>query len=171
MKKFLFLLILSHSLLIKSQLLLDRKYYVTSFDCDHKVPQWSAYILDKEKLVQNTKRYPTFFTDPDLKCNQSTNKDYTHSGYDRGHLAPAADFEYSFDAEKSVFYLTNIAPQFPSFNRGQWEHLEAYTRNLSMKYDSLIVITGIVFDSYQQSIGDGVYVPNYFFKIIFSVTV
>ena len=167
MKKILFILMLASCAMLNSQQIIDRKYYVTSFDCEHGIPYWSAYILDKNKLIQNTRRYPSFFSDNELKCHQAINKDYSREGWDKGHLAPADDFRYSQAAEKSVFYLTNIAPQFPSFNRAQWEHLEVSVRKLAQQYDSLLVITGVAFNSYQKFIGNNIYVPDYYFKAVY----
>jgi endonuclease G, mitochondrial len=92
---------------------------------------------------------------------ESTNADYSHSGYDKGHLTPSGDMTNSVAQDES-FYLSNIAPQASKFNQQQWRLLEA-----SVKHKYEYVITGVLFQgSNIKSIGSGVLVPTQFYKIV-----
>ena len=71
-----------------------------------------------------------------------TNKDYLKSGYDKGHLAPAADMKYSTTTMKESFYFSNMSPQKPEFNRGIWKELEEQVRNWAQIYDTVYIVTG-----------------------------
>jgi endonuclease G len=93
--------------------------------------------------------------------------DYAGSGYDRGHLCPAEDMSFSIEAMSETFYLSNMSPQDPSFNRGIWSSLEGLVRDWAIAYDSIYVITGPVLTSNKGSIGaNKVTVPKYFYKVI-----
>lgn len=92
---------------------------------------------------------------------ESTNEDYSHSGYDKGHLTPSGDMTNSVAQDES-FLLSNIAPQASKFNQQQWRLLEA-----SVKHKYEYVITGVLFDEYKiKLIGNGVLVPTHFYKIV-----
>ena len=72
------------------------------------------------------------------------NEDYTRSGYDRGHLAPAGDMKWSAKAMRESFYLSNICPQKPKLNRGIWKDLEEQCRLWALDNGSLLIVTGPV---------------------------
>ena len=92
---------------------------------------------------------------------------YTNSGYDRGHMAPAADFKFDSVAMAECMYLSNICPQVPSLNRGRWLTLENKVRDWAAAYDSVLVIVGPVVNPTHETIGTmGVVVPEAFFKIV-----
>lgn len=99
-------------------------------------------------------------------------RDYVNSGYDRGHLVPAEDRRFSEEALKETFYLTNVSPQNPSFNRGIWLQLENLVREWVKKYGELIVITGPVLEdlegniNLQIGVNEDITVPWAFYKII-----
>ncbi|KAL7460487.1 hypothetical protein ACHAXS_000934 [Conticribra weissflogii] len=67
--------------------------------------------------------------------HRSLNSHYKHSGYDRGHLAPAADFPFSDEEMEDTFVLTNISPQLPRVNRGSWLRLEEFVRDVVVAAD------------------------------------
>jgi DNA/RNA endonuclease G (NUC1) len=102
--------------------LLERTAYTTSFDRSRRIPYWSGEHLTKDSLVAGpnvTRDKSTFKSDPSVPAMFRINtKDYTNSGFDRGHQAPAADAERTQDALDETFLLTNIAPQVgEGFNR------------------------------------------------------
>jgi len=130
---------------------------------------WVQYKLFRSNLeLPQVKRKNKFKTDQQVATNSATLKDYSKSGYDRGHLAPCADFTYSETCMLESFYMSNMSPQVPSFNRGKWKSLESKVRLYATKYDSLLVITGPVLFPEEPKIfiGDGVTVPEYYYKII-----
>jgi endonuclease G len=92
-------------------------------------------------------------------------KDYQKSGYDKGHLTPAEDMSYSNESMNDCFYITNITPQVPSFNRGVWKSLESKIRNWTLQYDSLVVITGTIDVESNKNLN----VPKKMYKIIYSI--
>lgn len=76
----------------------------------------------------------TFKEDVRVPEPRAHHQDYTRSGYDRGHLAPAADFSRSLELMRSTFLLSNVAPMTPRLNRGPWKRTEDETRRLARKY-------------------------------------
>src|SRR5450759_1124712 len=83
----------------------------------------------------------------------SKSSDYTKSGYDRGHLCPAADMGFNPVAMEESFFMSNISPQVPDFNRGLWKELEMTVRKWAIKEHKLYVVTGPVFKDSKGSIG------------------
>ena len=110
-------------------------------------------------------------------CVRSILNDYRKSGFDRGHLAPAADHKDSEKSMKDTFLLSNISPQDPNLNRVYWAKLEKYVRELVYKHGKVTVVTGPLFlpktrkdgkkfVSYQVIGNNNVAVPTHYFKII-----
>ena len=88
-------------------------------------PIWIVYELIKEEVVSKAiSRTDNFRPDHSIKTGSATLADYKASGYDRGHLAPAADMGHSKESMSDSFYLSNMSPQVPQFNRGIWKKLE-----------------------------------------------
>ena len=81
------------------------------------------------------------------------NEDYTRSGYDRGHLAPAGDMKWSAKAMRESFYLSNICPQKPKLNRGIWKDLEEQCRLWALDNGSLLIVTGPVITGDMKRLG------------------
>jgi endonuclease G len=92
------------------------------------------------------------------------NKDYSKSGYDKGHLANAEDFAYDCDQERKTFSFYNCQPQTPKLNRGIWKVWETKVRKESQSEHLKIICGGIFSDS--TFIGDSVYIPKYCWKIV-----
>ena len=130
-------------------------------------PRWVAYVLTKKETEGTEERSNKFSVDPYVHSETATNQDYSKSGYDRGHLAPAADMKWSETAMQESFYFSNISPQLPSFNRGIWKKLEEKIRDWAVLYDSILVVTGPILSENLNKIGPNeVCVPNYFYKVI-----
>ncbi len=112
-----------------------------------------------------------FVPDPLLTSCTISNEDYKGSDYDRGHLAPAADMEYSRQTMIESFYLSNMAPQNKSFNRGIWSKLEDQVRQWAKDNDAVYVVTGTVLNKGLPNIGsDRITVPEFFYKVILDYT-
>ena len=93
-------------------ILLDKEFFVISYNAEAKVPEWTSYKLLKRDLVKRAKRTDDFREDQTLpEADRSTLKDYHLSGFARGHLAPADDFTRSLTTMSSTFFLSNMAPQ------------------------------------------------------------
>ncbi|GMO59011.1 MAG: hypothetical protein Ta2A_04720 [Treponemataceae bacterium] len=131
--------------------------------------EWVAYTLNAKKLTVAVNRQGSFKADPSVPGGTATTQDYTNSGYDRGHLAPAADMRYSEDAMRESFFMSNIAPQLPHFNRVSWAALEAAVRELAGTSETVWIVTGPVLNKTDfKRIGKTVQiaVPEYFYKVI-----
>lgn len=160
---------------------LDKGYFFINHNDKWKIPYWVGYYLSDSNLVGDAPRLKHFRSDPDLPDScRAKDKDYTKSGYDRGHMAPAACFKRSTEAMRATFVLSNAAPQTDSLNRVMWKGLEQLVRDL-VKSDSIShawVFTGNVFmdaDSHwvepDSFVGEGrVAVPTHCFKAILFMT-
>ncbi|MDR3118806.1 MAG: DNA/RNA non-specific endonuclease [Mediterranea sp.] len=142
--------------------------YTVSFNKNRKIPNWVSYELTIDEAVGTEKRYDKFVADPFVKEGTATTADYRNSGYDRGHMAPAADMKWSLAAMKESFYLSNICPQHPKLNQRRWKDLEDRVRKWAVADSAVIVICGPVAGEPVQYIGNGVAVPAGFFKVILS---
>lgn len=129
---------------------------------------WVAYVLTRDEVEQGTvPRTDNFRPDTTIPTGSAVPGDYRGSGYDRGHLAPAADMKWDPLAMSESFLLSNMSPQVPAFNRGIWRKLEERVRDWAIEKDSLYVITGPVLNSVQSTIGSNqVGVPAYYFKVL-----
>lgn len=149
--------------------LVRHKYYSLGFDTLHRQARWVYYMLTYDHVSGKAKRADNFRPDPSVP-NCSTLADYRGSGYDRGHLCPAADMKISEEAMSETFYLSNMSPQTPAFNRGAWAKLEALVRSyIQDRSDTLYVVTGPVFLGSTESIGPNkVTVPLFYYKALYS---
>ena len=95
----------------------------------------------------------------------SNNTDYYKNVWDKGHLAPAADFNCSYEKLKATFNFLNCALQHEKLNRGPWKNLEKYERKLSKIY-SVSVRVILEFDEQSLLLATGALVPSYFVKIL-----
>ncbi len=146
-------------------------YYTLSYIEEHEQSQWVAYELIAENAKGGTKRTNSFRKDPSVSSGSASADDYKNSGYDRGHLAPAGDMAFSELAMRESFYMSNMSPQDPSFNRGVWKKLEEQVRTWAVENENIYVVTGPVFTDSLQTIGPGkITVPEFFYKIVFDNT-
>ena len=133
---------------------------------------WVAYILSADNLqTKQFARKDRFNVDPAIKFFPVYPKDYAKSGFDKGHLAPAADMTYSIKSMNNSFLMTNISPQIPGCNRGIWKRLESKVRLWAKREKRLYVITGPVFSDTPSMLGKTkIPVPVAFFKVVFDLT-
>ncbi len=148
-------------------------YYILSYIEEHEQAEWVYYKLTPDMIKGKTERTENFRQDPKVKTKSATPADYRKSGYDRGHLCPAASMRHNHKAMSETFYMSNISPQVPAFNRGVWRRLEQHVRDWVLKDSVLYVITGTIFpDSTQtakKKIGcNQVTIPTHYYKIIHS---
>ena len=137
-----------------------------SYNNNTKIANWVGYELTADETVSKVKRVNKFVKDPNV-MNSATNKDYLKSGYDRGHLAPAADMGWSEKSMFESFYYSNMTPQEPSFNRGIWKELEEKCRNWAQRDSAIIIVTGPIVSGEEKKLGNtGIVIPNYFVKAI-----
>ena len=92
--------------------------YCLLYNEQHEQAEWVAYQLTAGETQKSVDRSNRFLVDPDVISGSAENKDYSGSGFDRGHLAPAADMGWSATTMKESFFYSNMSPQRPEFNRG-----------------------------------------------------
>lgn len=146
------------------------EYYSICYRESYEQAEWSAYCLTSEHLVKNASRSDDFRPDPEISTGSASLADYKGSGYDRGHLSPAADFVFDKTAMSETFYMSNMSPQAGGLNRGIWKDLEASVRNWAQKFGRVYVVSGPVLEKPAEdyeSIGkDKVSVPQYYYKVL-----
>lgn len=145
--------------------IIPHKAYTLVYNEGTEQAKWVAWELTKDELNGHVKRKNNFKEDPLITTGSATDADYRKSGYDRGHLAPAADMTWDEQAMDESFYYSNMSPQSPSFNRGIWNRLEAKARDWAEMYGELYVTTGPVFIDTLEEIGPNkVDVPSHYYK-------
>lgn len=143
--------------------------YAALYDPAEGTPLWVAEHVSRINFSGNAERDQIdFILDPDIPSGAMPRpSDYENSGYDKGHMAPAANFKSSQRAMNATFRFANAVPQTPQSNRGVWKQLEDATRELAVRRGGLYVISGPIFSSkIRTKLNDRVSVPNATFKIL-----
>ena len=157
------------SLVPRQEQIIRHSGYTVSYNKDLKIPNWVSYELTREETKGKEKRGNRFIADPLVTGPIATNADYTRSGYDKGHMAPAADMKWSPEAMKESFYFSNMCPQHPQLNRRGWKNLEEKIRNWAIADSAIIIICGPIIEKQPKTIGKNkVAVPQRFFKVVLS---
>ena len=153
-----------------SGVVINRQHYTFSYREDHEQAEWVIYALSTDRISKNQYDRPFFERDPYVLTESADWRNYKNSGYERGHLCPAGDMKFSYDAFKDTFYTSNISPQSSKFNGGIWNSLEQKIRSLAKKKKELIIVTGGVLSDNLETIGyEGVSVPKFYYKILLSI--
>lgn len=147
---------------------IHRTGYTLAYDAKTRTPQWVAWELTKKETQGTEERSNDFQPDPDVKGAKVVTKDYSHSGYDRGHMAPAADMKWSKKAMMESFYMSNICPQDHNLNTSDWSKLENKSRQWARRYGKVYIVCGPIYNGKRNEyIGDHrVKVPDAFFKVV-----
>ncbi len=157
----------------KSDIIVQHTGYTLNYCEEYEQPYWVAYVLTADEVfATNAERDDNFHEDSSIPTGSATLADYKGSGYDRGHLIPAADQKWSAQAMDDSFYLSNMSPQVGSFNRGIWADLESVVRTFAAQNQAICVVTGpVLTDGPYKTIGvNEVAVPNYYYKAILDYT-
>ena len=149
--------------------ILKRTGYVASYNKTTLLPNWVAWHLTAERTEGSAKRSGVDFAeDTEVPEPRATDWDYYNSGYDRGHMCPAADNKWSKKAMEESFLFTNMCPQNGNLNRGDWNEMEMACRKWAKKYGDLYIVCGpILYKGKHKTIGNNkVVVPEAFFKVV-----
>ena len=173
MKRFIysFIIVLSSLLFISStpeigEVVIKHTNYTSVFNISKKYPVLVEWWVTKEMVScpKPLKRKDNFKADPLLTEHTNLSQDYVGSGYDRGHMMPAADNLCQTQlVQDESFYFSNMSAQTPQLNRGDWKSLETFTREEVKLKDSVHVWVGNVGEI--KKIGR-VSVPKYCWKVI-----
>jgi endonuclease G len=129
--------------------------------------EWVAYELNKRDMSWVDYKRPYFNQDTAVKTKSADWRNFKNSGYNKGHLCPAADRKSSYKMYEMTFLTSNASPQLYNFNAGIWNRLEQKVRYWAERYNGVYVITRGVLEDGLKTIGkEEVAVPNYFYKII-----
>ncbi len=151
--------------------IVKHQYYDLEYSEEHEQALWVYYTLTPENLTGPAKRKNNFKSDPLVESKSAASKDYSKTGYDRGHLCPAASMTINQEAMNESFYMSNMSPQAPELNRGKWKQLEGQVRSWVMIEGKLHVVSGPIFEDNIETIGKNeVTVPGYYYKAIYDPT-
>ena len=141
--------------------------YTLSYEEKYEQAEWVAYLLTRGMISKENERGNNFREDPLVETGSASPADYSGSGYDKGHLAPAADMVFSKETMSESFFMSNMSPQKPGFNREIWKKLEEEVREYAEEFDSIYVATGPILKNGLKTIGrNKVSVPEYYYKVI-----
>ena len=148
--------------------LIQHTYFSLSYSETNRQAEWVAYNLTPAFINGLQDRTDDFRIDPKVKNNPVGSGDYSGSGYDRGHLCPAADMKLNKTSMSETFYMSNMSPQEPMFNRGIWELLESKVRTWAIEKNGVYVVTGPILRNICGTINNGtISVPCSYYKIVF----
>ena len=153
----------------RSSQIIRHKGYTLSYNNEWRLANWVGYELTKDETDGPVERTDWFDEDPMVKGVKVRHADYTHSGFDRGHMAPAADMKWDKQAMVESFYMSNICPQVHALNAGLWNTLENRVRTWARRDSAIVVVCGPIVPREYMTIGENrVAVPEYFYKAIVS---
>jgi len=153
---------------VSSGQIVRQAYYTLAYSEENEQASWVYYQLNSENINGTQSRTDDFRSDPAVSTGSASLSDYKGSGYDRGHLCPAADMTQNKTAMSESFFLSNMSPQTAGFNRGIWSVAENQVRKWALQYGELYVVTGPIFKNNIGTIGaNEVTVPGYYYKIVF----
>jgi len=151
--------------------IIDNSFIVVCYDYQFKAAKSVAYHLDGDLVNElNIEERPSFYEEESLdKAYRATSDDYSNSGYDRGHLAPDASFDWSQESLEAVYTLANIIPQAPTVNRYMWIDSEKYARTKAVEFGEIDVVNVVKYLPDANRIGeDNLTVSKGFYKILYS---
>lgn len=150
-------------------MILERAGYVTSYNKKTKLPNWVAWHLTADNTKgSHSRKGIDFMEDEDVPTPRADDWDYYNSGYDRGHMCPAGDNKWDSEAMRQSFLFTNICPQAPGLNRGDWNEMENACRSWARENGDIYIVCGpILYKGRHKTIGKHkVVVPEAFFKVV-----
>jgi len=182
MKKIILLLVLPLSTLFaisandfitneKCDQIINKDFLTICYDYNLKAAIAVKYTLQGDLVNEvNIEKRPYFKTEKSIpKAYRAIYSDYTHSGFDRGHIAPDAAFDWSQESLDATYSLANIMPQARKVNRYTWTKAERYARYVSVQRGSVNVVNVIKYPSFPVRIGDnGIAVPSGYYKVLYS---
>ena len=145
------------------------KAFILNYREEYEQASWVLHKLSSEAVTGHEPRSNEFIEDPAVETGSAVTQDYSRSGFDRGHLCPAGDFKHDKELQDETFYMSNMSPQVPDFNRGIWNHLESKVRTWVSTKGEFIVLTGPILTTGLERIGriNKIAVPKAYYKIVY----
>ena len=153
----------------RNEQILQRDGYTVSYNSATRLPNWVAWCLYEERIGGPAKRpNRAFHEDEDVPEPRATDADYYNSGFDRGHMCPAADNKLNDRMMRQSFLFTNMCPQNHNLNIGDWNEMENQCRRWAKQYNKIYIVCGpILYSKKHKTIGrNKVVVPEAFFKVV-----
>lgn len=145
---------------------IEHDYYSICYDETQNIAAWTLHYLKREYISGSMRRTNDYRPDFTLQ-NPIGSSTYSGTGFDRGHLVPAADMKHNRTAMSESFYMSNMTPQRPGFNRGIWQSLEKAVRRAVMNEGEAYIITAPVLAQGLSRLSNGVVIPEEFYKVIY----
>ena len=154
--------------------LIERICYSMSYNAETRQPNWVMWQLDGEHVMKRKENvWHEYRADESVPDSiRATLEDYAGSGYDRGHMCPGGDCNWTDEGRNETFVLSNMCPQNPNLNRGDWKEIENACRRWAQKYGRVYVVCGPMFfkSEQHQRIGPNqIPVPEAFFKVVLCI--
>lgn len=152
-----------------SEIILHRTGYTSSYNTETKQPNWVAWHLTKEHVQGKIRRASNaWHEDTDVPKPRVNSYDYKGTGWSRGHMCPAGDNKWNRDAMYETFLYSNVCPQHPRLNSGDWNEIEMACRRWAEKYGDVYIVCGPVFLRQEHEIIgiSQIPVPEAFFKVV-----
>jgi endonuclease G len=152
--------------------IVHHQFYSLAYDEEKEGAAWVAYeLLGSNVEGPWVSRTNDFRPDPIVSTGSTTNSDFKGSGFDRGHLVPAADMAFSETAMSETFLMSNISPQKRAFNHGVWRELEELTRDWAKQNERLVVVSGPIWNQSNRKVGKAnkMLVPDAYFKVLLDI--
>jgi len=157
----------------RADAVIEREGYALGYSRKYGQALWVIYRMTREEvLAKSARRENDFREDYAVPTGRTSPEDYAGTGYDRGHLAPAADMAFSHWTLSESFYMSNMSPQKPAFNRGVWRRLEEQIRQFAADERDIYVVTGPIFsaDETLTVIAGRIAVPTHYYKVVYDRT-
>lgn len=155
-------------------LLLERCCYTMSYNANTRQPNWVMWQLTEDHVMQRKEGvWNEYREDSELSLEiRATLADYASSGYDRGHMCPGGDCNWDDEGRDETYVLSNMCPQNPNLNRGDWKEIEMACRKWAKQYGNIYIVCGPIFLKSQEHEKIGPHqipVPEAFFKVVLCV--
>jgi len=151
--------------------IIDNEFIVMCYDYKKKAVKSVSYTLLGDLMNEvNIDKRPSFYVEKTLKSkDRISTTDYTNSGYDKGHMAPDAAFDWSQESLDAVYTLANIIPQAPQVNRRSWAKLEAYVRDKAEDLGELNIVNVVKYGQRSSRMGKNrMAISKGYYKILYN---
>jgi endonuclease G len=151
--------------------IIDNEFIVMCYDYKKKAVKSVAYTLLGDLMNEtNIDKRPSFYVEKELKSkDRISSTDYTNSGYDKGHMAPDAAFDWSEESLEAVYTLADIIPQAPQVNRRSWAKLERYVRTKAEELGELNIVNVVKYGQRSSRMGKNrMAISKGYYKILYN---